>query len=310
MPPPRRQNSAVDALVEALRHDIRSGNLRPGQRIDLDEWGEGMGASRTPVRLALERLEAEGFVKLSGRRGATIIDVTLNHIEDVLCTRLVLDATLGRVGARNITQPDLDALESLLEQIEAIKLPEDHAKMVEPRPAFPRAAVPRGGRSDDAPAGDAVRTPHGRVPEQHVVYQPADRRRWQGVFRPAVRRMSRKGWSTASATSSAATGWIWREWSSKIALRTEDLRILPGALTPAEFLQLRAIVDEGNDPVGPAGNAALIAGGSTPAGECLQIRVLGQRTAEVQAPQGFGPRPRSSEARDRMIGCPTNGLRR
>jgi len=136
MPPPRRQNSAVDALVEALRHDIRSGKLRPGQRIDLDEWGEGMGASRTPVRLALERLEAEGFVKLSGRRGATIIDVTLNHIEDVLCTRLVLDATLGRVGARNITQQDLDVLESLLEQIEAIKLPEEHAKMVDPAQRF------------------------------------------------------------------------------------------------------------------------------------------------------------------------------
>ena len=136
MPPPRRQNSAVDALVEALRHDIRSGKLRPGQRIDLDEWGEGMGASRTPVRLALERLEAEGFVKLSGRRGATIIDVTLNHIEDVLCTRLVLDATLGRVGARNITQQDLAVLESLLEQIEAIKLPEEHAKMVDPAQRF------------------------------------------------------------------------------------------------------------------------------------------------------------------------------
>ena len=75
MAPPRRENSAVDTLVEALRHDIMTGTLKSGQRIDLDEWAERVGASRTPVRLALERLETEGFVKLSGRRGAIIIDV-------------------------------------------------------------------------------------------------------------------------------------------------------------------------------------------------------------------------------------------
>jgi DNA-binding GntR family transcriptional regulator len=260
MPPPRRQNSAVDALVEALRHDIRSGKLRPGQRIDLDEWGEGMGASRTPVRLALERLEAEGFVKLSGRRGATIIDVTLNHIEDVLCTRLVLDATLGRVGARNITQQDLDVLESLLEQIEAIKLPEEHAKMVDPAQRFHAQLFHAAG----APMMHRLAMQSVHHTDVFLSSMWFTNRRIADVGKAYFAQL----YAACLARDGDRVSELIRGYRVDMAgvvlqdrVRTEDLRILPGALTPAEFLQLRAIVDEGNDPVGPAGNAALTAGG-------------------------------------------------
>ena len=260
MPPPRRQNSAVDALVEALRHDIRSGKLRPGQRIDLDEWGEGMGASRTPVRLALERLEAEGFVKLSGRRGATIIDVTLNHIEDVLCTRLVLDATLGRVGARNITQPDLDALGSLLEQIEAIKLPEEHAKMVDPAQRFHAQLFHAAG----APMMHRLAMQSVHHTDVFLSSMWFTNRRIADVGKAYFAQL----YAACLARDGDRVSELIRGYRVDMAgvvlqdrVRTEDLQILPGALTPAEFLQLRAIVDEGNDPVGPAGNAALSAGG-------------------------------------------------
>lgn len=260
MPPPRRQNSAVDALVEALRHDIRSGKLRPGQRIDLDEWGEGMGASRTPVRLALERLEAEGFVKLSGRRGATIIDVTLNHIEDVLCTRLVLDATLGRVGARNITQPDLDVLESLLEQIEAIKLPEEHAKMVDPAQRFHAQLFHAAG----APMMHRLAMQSVHHTDVFLSSMWFTNRRIADVGKAYFAQL----YAACLARDGDRVSELIRGYRVDMAgvvlqdrVRTEDLQILPGALTPAEFQQLRAIVDEGNDPVGPAGNAALTAGG-------------------------------------------------
>ena len=260
MPPPRRQNSAVDALVEALRHDIRSGKLRPGQRIDLDEWGEGMGASRTPVRLALERLEAEGFVKLSGRRGATIIDVTLNHIEDVLCTRLVLDATLGRVGATNITQQDLDVLESLLEQIEAIKLPEEHAKMVDPAQRFHAQLFHAAG----APMMHRLAMQSVHHTDVFLSSMWFTNRRIADVGKAYFAQL----YAACLARDGDRVSELIRGYRVDMAgvvlqdrVRTEDLRILPGALTPAEFLQLRAIVDEGNDPVGPAGNAALTAGG-------------------------------------------------
>jgi DNA-binding GntR family transcriptional regulator len=261
MPPPRRQNSAVDALVEALRHDIRSGNLRPGQRIDLDEWGEGMGASRTPVRLALERLEAEGFVKLSGRRGATIIDVTLTHIEDVLCTRLVLDAALGRVGAKNMTQEDLDALHSLLEQIEAIKLPEEHAKMVDPAQRFHAQLFHAAG----APMMHRLAMQSVHHTDVFLSSMWFTNRRIADVGKAYFAQL----YGACEARDIDRVGDLIRGYRVDMAgvvlqdrVRTEDLHILPGVLTTAEFLQLRRIVDDGHDPLGPESYAALTAGTS------------------------------------------------
>jgi DNA-binding GntR family transcriptional regulator len=259
MPPPRRQNSAVDALVEALRSDIRSGNLRPGQRIDLDEWGEGMGASRTPVRLALERLEAEGFVKLSGRRGATIIEVTLAHIEDVLCTRLVLDAALGRAGASNMKQQDLDELHSLLQQIEAIKLPEDHAKMVDPAQRFHAQLFHAAG----APMMHRLAMQSVHHTDVFLSSMWFTNRRIADVGKAYFAELC----GACEARDVDRVGDLIRGYRVDMAgvvlqdrVRTEDLRILPGVLTKAEFLQLQAIVDDGHDPVGPPSYAALSAG--------------------------------------------------
>jgi DNA-binding GntR family transcriptional regulator len=255
MAPPRRQNSAVDTLVEALRHDIMTGTLRPGQRIELDEWGDGMGASRTPVRLALERLEAEGFVKLSGRRGATIIDVTMTHIEDVLSTRLVLDAALGRVGAMNISEQDLNLLRSLRDEIEAIKLPEDHAKMVNPAQRFHAHLFQAAG----APMMY-------RLAMQSVHHT--------NVFLSSMwftnRRIAYVGkayfadlYSACEAKEIDRVSTLIRNYRVDMAgvvlqdrIRVGDLKILPGTLTPAELRRLKAIVDEGRDPLEPASKPA------------------------------------------------------
>ena len=258
MAPPRRENSAVDTLVEALRHDIMTGTLKSGQRIDLDEWAERVGASRTPVRLALERLETEGFVKLSGRRGAIIIDVTLTHIEDVLSARLVLDAALGRAGALNLNQEDLDKLHSLLLQIEAIKLPEEHAQMVEPAQRFHAHLYQAAG----APMMY-------RLVMQSVHHT--------NVFLSSMwftnRRIAYVGkahfyelYKACEAKDLDRVERLTRDYRVDMAgvilqdrVRTDELHILRGVLTQPEFQRLRAIVDEGQDPRGPSEDSMALA---------------------------------------------------
>jgi DNA-binding GntR family transcriptional regulator len=250
MPPSRRENSTVDALVEALRYDIMTGVLKPGQRVDLDEWGERMDASRTPVRQALERLETEGFVKLSGRRGATIIEVTLTHIEDVISTRLVLDAALGRAGARNLTQDDLDALASLLLEIELIELPGEHRRMVEPALAFHRRLYEAAG------APMMLRLATQTVHHTNVFLSSMwfSNRRIAYVGKAHFRAL----FSACRSRDPNVVENLIREYRIDMAgvilqdrVRTSELRILPGILTRSEFLRLRAIVDEGQDPRGP-----------------------------------------------------------
>jgi DNA-binding GntR family transcriptional regulator len=260
MAAPRRENSVVDALVDALRHDIMTGKLRPGQRIDQDEWAERMGASRTPVRSALERLEAEGFVRLSGRRGAMIIDVTMTHVEDVLSTRLVLDAVLGRVAATNLTRKDLDFLHTLLVQIEAVKLPEGHAEMVDPAQRFHARLYQAAG----APMMS-------RLVMQSVNHT--------NVFLSGMwftnRRIAYVGkayftelYNALEAKDLDRVERLIRDWRVDMAgvilqdrVRSEELRILPSVLTPPELTRLQAIIDDGHDVHGPSDDSVAVGPG-------------------------------------------------
>jgi DNA-binding GntR family transcriptional regulator len=251
MPPAMSDKSAVDALVEAIRSDIMTGALGPGQRIPQDAWAERMNVSRTPVRLALERLESEGFVTLLPRRGAVITEMTVAYLEDVLSTRLLLEAGLGRAGARNLTPDDVKVLEEILAEIEAVVLPEGHPQLGEPAHRFHVHLYQAAG----APIMN--RFAMQVVDHTHVFlnrYWYANRRIAQvaKIYFGELFRACRAGDVNRVER-------LIRDHRVDIAgvilqdrVKTSDLRTLPGILTPAELARLAAIIDEGRDPAGPA----------------------------------------------------------
>jgi DNA-binding GntR family transcriptional regulator len=121
----------VDEIVAHIRDEIVEGRIAPGQRLEQEIWAERIGVSRSHLRLGLERLEAEGFVQLLPRRGAVVTEMTIEHIEDVLTTRLVLDAALGRAGAHKITDEELARLGEISDELQQLSLPDDHARLIE-----------------------------------------------------------------------------------------------------------------------------------------------------------------------------------
>src|SRR5215471_19138754 len=58
----RRSGSRAQALYERLRQEILSGTLEPGDRLVEQDLAKSANVSRTPVREALQRLEADGLV--------------------------------------------------------------------------------------------------------------------------------------------------------------------------------------------------------------------------------------------------------
>src|SRR5699024_8393368 len=56
-----------------------------------NDVAETVGASRTPVRDAFLRLEAEGFLRLYPRRGAVVVPVSTDEIRSVLEAREVIE---------------------------------------------------------------------------------------------------------------------------------------------------------------------------------------------------------------------------
>jgi len=99
-------------LEDALRADILSGELRPGQRLRAADIAPRYGVSATPLREALQRLSVEGLVILDARIGVTVSPISRDDLRDVYETRAVLEcealrrsiargdeAWLGRVAA-------------------------------------------------------------------------------------------------------------------------------------------------------------------------------------------------------------------
>lgn len=79
------------------------------------ELAEAVGVSRTPVREALLRLEAEGLIRLYPKKGALVLPVSAQEIADVVETRQLVEAHAARKAVP--APPQLIArLEELLEQ--------------------------------------------------------------------------------------------------------------------------------------------------------------------------------------------------
>lgn len=83
--------SIAERVESALKREILSGNLSPGQRIDMNEYAAQWGISNTPIRDALARLEQVGFVKVYPRRGVYVSRIDQKTFRDVFDLRIALE---------------------------------------------------------------------------------------------------------------------------------------------------------------------------------------------------------------------------
>lgn len=90
---------ASERTYRALRDDIESGALPAGAVVAEVEQAARLGVSRTPLREALDRLEAEGLVVQRSPRVTVVADVSLEQIRDLFAVRRALEETAARLAA-------------------------------------------------------------------------------------------------------------------------------------------------------------------------------------------------------------------
>mgnify|MGYP005836133695 FL=1 len=114
-----------DQIYQALKREILSGRLAPGQRLSLDEFAARFGVSVTPIRDALRLLAADGLVELLSRRGTFVTWPSRQTVQEVFQIREFLEcAAVDYVIARG--SPALEKLEGLVAEIEANIAGESH----------------------------------------------------------------------------------------------------------------------------------------------------------------------------------------
>lgn len=93
-------DSKSEKVFDQLKQDILTGALRPGESLSTADVSARFDASRTPVRQAFVRLEAEGLVSLIDRQGARVAPISIQSVRDLFELRILLEgAAIGMVAA-------------------------------------------------------------------------------------------------------------------------------------------------------------------------------------------------------------------
>ena len=83
--------SAADRVYDHVRTGILTRRFADNDLLAEGRLAAETGVSRTPVREALLRLEAEGMIRLLPKRGALILPVSAQEWRDVLATRELVE---------------------------------------------------------------------------------------------------------------------------------------------------------------------------------------------------------------------------
>ncbi len=105
--------SRTVAVLEAIKHAILAGELKPGQALVETDLAEVLGVSKTPVREALKTLAGAGLVTMSPYKGAAVRVVDDEQARHVYDARLLLEpeALARAVAAGHDWQPAHHALD-------------------------------------------------------------------------------------------------------------------------------------------------------------------------------------------------------
>ncbi|MDR0342442.1 MAG: GntR family transcriptional regulator [Nocardiopsaceae bacterium] len=117
--PVTRPRTLGQSVYEALLDLVVAGRLQPGQHLAEMELARRLGVSRQPVREALHRLQAEGWVEFRPNGGACVHAPSAREVDELLTVRALLEVEAARLAASRASKRQLARLMSICDAGEA-----------------------------------------------------------------------------------------------------------------------------------------------------------------------------------------------
>jgi DNA-binding GntR family transcriptional regulator len=114
----RRGGPRGEIVYRALLDDIRAGRIQPGDRIREEDIAKSLGVSRTPVREALQQLQARRLVEMAPGRGIVVVKLSTQQVMQLYAMREVLEGAAARFAAQYALPPEVSIMEELLTEFE------------------------------------------------------------------------------------------------------------------------------------------------------------------------------------------------
>jgi len=106
-----------DKVYRYLKESIIKNRIKPNQRIDEKEIAALFDSSTTPVREAILRLSAEGFIKLSRYRHSTVREISSEELQQMYEVMTILDNQALRSVIAVMKDEDLQKIRELTDEL-------------------------------------------------------------------------------------------------------------------------------------------------------------------------------------------------
>ena len=144
--PPAGRRGAAGAAYAWLRGEVLSARLLPGRTISENEIAARLGVSRTPVREAIIRLEAEGLLNVRPQIGTVVAPIDLDAVADGQFVREAIECRSARLAAAEVTPAHARELKGLLRDQSRAVTRNDQAQFLALDDSLHRALVAMAGR--------------------------------------------------------------------------------------------------------------------------------------------------------------------
>ncbi len=107
-----------EVIYQMLRERILRYDFAPGARLDLNEIETSLKVSRTPLKDALKRLEADGLVQIQARRGTFVTGISAETLNEAYKIRSAYELYVALCLFKYLTPGDVLFFRQLRQQMD------------------------------------------------------------------------------------------------------------------------------------------------------------------------------------------------
>lgn len=109
-----------DQAYRALREEITTGQLKPGERVTERALAQHLGVSPTPVREALQRLEHERLIERDAVRAIRIAEPSVAKLYEMTLIEVALRGVAARLAAERAAEQEVKGIVEACDRAEAL----------------------------------------------------------------------------------------------------------------------------------------------------------------------------------------------
>ncbi|MEM9160468.1 MAG: GntR family transcriptional regulator, partial [Verrucomicrobiota bacterium] len=113
--PSRTEPLLKDKAYTRIKERILSNRFAPGDFLSERQVASWLGMSKTPIKAAFEKLELEGYIKVSPQQGVVVRDMNAREISEHFQFRTALETYIVKSLSGKLAPHQIDELEANLD---------------------------------------------------------------------------------------------------------------------------------------------------------------------------------------------------